>query len=71
MEIDPRGRSRPGIGLNLSDHPACGAVYLASREDSLFGAMNPANLASLEAGGRGPPNVWLYFGFHAFGTVDG
>jgi choline dehydrogenase-like flavoprotein len=51
--IDPVAES-PGVGLNLSDHPACGAVYLASREDSLFGAMNPDNLASLATGGRGP-----------------
>ena len=53
LQIDPVAES-PGVGLNLSDHPACGAVYLASREDSLFGAMNPDNLASLAASGRGP-----------------
>jgi choline dehydrogenase-like flavoprotein len=53
LGIDPVAES-PGVGLNLSDHPACGAVYLASREDSLFGAMNPDNLASLATGGRGP-----------------
>ena len=53
LRIDAVAAS-PGVGLNLSDHPVCGAVYLATREDSLFGAMNPDNLASLETGGRGP-----------------
>jgi choline dehydrogenase-like flavoprotein len=53
LGIDPVAES-PGVGLNLSDHPACGAVYLESREDSLFGAMNPDNLASLATHGRGP-----------------
>ena len=53
LQIDPVAES-PGVGLNLSDHPACGAVYLALHEDSLFGAMNPDNLASLAASGRGP-----------------
>jgi choline dehydrogenase len=53
LGIEPVAES-PGVGLGLSDHPACGAVYLASREDSLFGAMNPDNLASLATGGRGP-----------------
>ena len=53
LQIDPVAESR-SVGLNLSDHPACGAVYLASREGSLFGAMNPDNVASLQAGGGGP-----------------
>jgi choline dehydrogenase len=53
LQIEPVAES-PGVGRGLSDHPACGAVYLTSREDSLFGAMNADNLASLATGGRGP-----------------
>jgi choline dehydrogenase-like flavoprotein len=44
----------PGVGLNLSDHPICGVVYLSDREGSLFGALNEQNLALFETEGRGP-----------------
>lgn len=53
LQIDPVAES-PGVGLNLSDHPVCGAVYLAAREGSLLEAMNPDNLARLVTAGRGP-----------------
>jgi len=44
----------PEIGLNLHDHPNCGAVYSIDEEISLFGALNEENLALFEAEGRGP-----------------
>jgi choline dehydrogenase-like flavoprotein len=44
----------PGVGLNLSDHPICGVVYLSDREGSLFGALNEENLALFQSEGRGP-----------------
>jgi choline dehydrogenase-like flavoprotein len=44
----------PEIGLNLHDHPNCGAVYSIEEEISLFGALNEENLALFEAEGRGP-----------------
>jgi choline dehydrogenase len=53
LQIDPVAEV-PGVGENLSDHPVCGSIYLASREDSLFGAMNPENLALFESQRRGP-----------------
>ena len=44
----------PGVGQNLSDHPLAYIRYLASREDSLFGAMTPENLALFESERTGP-----------------
>jgi choline dehydrogenase len=44
----------PGVGQNLSDHPLVAVNYLASREDSLFGAMNVHNLALFESARQGP-----------------
>jgi choline dehydrogenase len=43
-----------GVGLNLHDHPNCGVVFLSSREDSLFGALNDENLARWQTEGQGP-----------------
>ena len=44
----------PGVGRNLSDHPAAAVRYLTSGEDSLFGARTPENLALFESERRGP-----------------
>jgi choline dehydrogenase len=44
----------PGVGLNLIDHPLVAAAYLASREDSLLGAMTPENLARFVSERQGP-----------------
>jgi choline dehydrogenase len=44
----------PGVGLNLSDHINAGAVFTASKEVSLLGALNDDNLALLQSEGRGP-----------------
>jgi choline dehydrogenase len=42
-----------GVGLNLSDHPTAGSIYLSGGEDSLFGAMTAQNLVRF-ADGEGP-----------------
>jgi choline dehydrogenase-like flavoprotein len=44
----------PGVGQNLCDHPLVAVNYLASCEDSLFGVMNPDNLAVFESNRQGP-----------------
>jgi choline dehydrogenase len=43
----------PEIGANLQDHANVGCIWLTDREDSLFGALNPENLARF-ARGEGP-----------------
>jgi choline dehydrogenase len=53
LQIDVVAES-PEVGLNLHDHPNCGAVYSIDEEISLFGALNEENLALFEAEGRGP-----------------
>jgi choline dehydrogenase-like flavoprotein len=41
----------PGVGMNLHDHVNVGASFEATREESLFGALNDENLAAWQAGG--------------------
>jgi choline dehydrogenase-like flavoprotein len=53
LQIDPVAEL-PGVGQNLSDHPLIAVNYLAAREDSLFGAMNPHSLALFESDRQGP-----------------
>jgi choline dehydrogenase-like flavoprotein len=43
----------PGMGLNLSDHPTAGSIYLSAGSDSLLGAMTDQNLVRF-ADGEGP-----------------
>ena len=52
LQIEPVA-DLPSVGLNLHDHVNVGASFSTQREESLFGALNDANLA-LFAQGSGP-----------------
>jgi choline dehydrogenase len=53
LEIEPV-LELPGVGLNLQDHPNAGVIHRIGEEISLFGALNPENLARLMGEGQGP-----------------
>ena len=44
----------PGVGKNLQDHLACGAIYSSARPVTLAGAQTVANFLRYLAFGRGP-----------------